>query len=156
MTHSAFNKTPFRWGCAWPGNRNLEKAYDDTDRQRARLEATLERLGERYDLGHIAKDRYLAKYDEIQKQLQQLVPVEDKVKNLDRFAQFLAHVADAWKEGTQEQRNRMASVLFERIWIEDNKVAEVKPRDELKPFLQLSWEEHLQKSNKRPRGDLNP
>jgi hypothetical protein len=50
----------------------------------------------------------------------------------------------------------MANVLFEQIWIEDNKVAEVKPRDELRSFFQLSYEEHLQKSNKRPRRDLNP
>ena len=73
-----------------------------------------------------------------------------------KLARFLANVADAWKEGTQEQKNRIANVLFEQIWIVDNKVTEVKPRDELKPFFQLSYEEHLQKSNKRPRGDSNP
>ncbi len=64
------------------------------------LKAVLERLGERYDWGHITKDKYLAEYDEIQKQLRQLAPEEDKVKNLDKFAHFLAHVANAWKEGT--------------------------------------------------------
>jgi hypothetical protein len=75
---------------------------------------------------------------------------------LEKLAHFLANVANAWKEGSQEQRNKMANVLFEEIWIEDNRVAAIKPRDELRPFFQLSYEEHLQKSNKRPRGDLNP
>ena len=134
-------------------HRKLEQAYDDTDKQRARLKTALERLGERYDWEHITKDQYLAEYDELQKQLKQLAPVEDKVKNLDQLANFLVHVADAWKMGTQEQLNRMANVLFEEIWIEDSRVVEVKPRDELKPFFQLSFEEYLKKSNWRPRGD---
>ncbi len=43
-----------------------------------------------------------------------------------------------------------------QVVVVDNKVTEVKPRDELRPFFQLSYEEHLQKSNKRPRGDSNP
>ena len=137
-------------------HHKLQSAYGDTDKQGARLEAMLEKLGKRYDWGHITQDKYLAEYNKIQKQLKQLAPAEDKVKNLDKFAHFLANVADAWKEGDREQRNRIANVLFMQIWIEDNKVVEVKPRDELKPFFLLSYEEHLKKSNKRPRGDLNP
>jgi site-specific DNA recombinase len=137
-------------------HRKLQSAYEDPDKRRARLEATLERLGKRYDWGHIKQDNYLAEYDEIQKQLRELVPAEDRIKNLDKLAHFLGNVADAWKEGNQEQRNKMAGVLFAQIWIEDNKVVEVKPRDELRPFFQLSYEEHLEKSKKRPRGDLNP
>ncbi len=70
----------------------------------------------------------------------------------EKLAYFLANVAEAWKEETQEQRNKMAHVLLEKIWIEDNKVVAIKPRDELRPFFQLSYEEHLKKSNKRPRG----
>lgn len=98
----------------------------------------------------------MAEYDELQKQLRQLAPAEEKVKNLDQLAHFLGHVSDAWKAGTQEQLNRMANVLFEQIWIEDSRVTEVKPREELKPFFQLSFENHLKKSIWRPRGDLNP
>ena len=136
--------------------RKLEEAYDDTDRQRARLKTALERLGERYDWGHITKNQYLAEHDELQKQLRQLAPAEEKVKNLDQLAHFLDHVSDAWKVGTQEQLNRMANVLLEQIWIEDSRVIEVKPRDELKTFFQLSFEEHLEKSIWRPRGGLAP
>ncbi len=39
----------------------------------------------------------------------------------------------------------MANVLFEQIWMVGNKVTGVKPRDELRPFFQLSYEEHLKK-----------
>lgn len=47
------------------------------------------------------------------------------IKEGEKLAHFLTKVADAWKEGTQEQRNKIASVLFEQIWIVDNKVTEM-------------------------------
>lgn len=58
-----------------------------------------------------------------------------------KLAHFLANVANVWKEASQEQRNELANTLFEQIWIEDNKVIGVEPREELKPFFQLSYEE---------------
>jgi site-specific DNA recombinase len=136
--------------------RKLQASYDDTVSRRNTLERRLQKIKELYKWGHMSKGEYLADYNEIQKELETLVTPDDRGKTLQKLAHFLANVADAWKEGTQEQRNKMANVLFEQIWIEDNKVAEVKPRDELRPFFQLSYEEHLQKSNKRPRGDSNP
>jgi len=58
-------------------HRSLEKAYEDTGRQRKRLEAALQWLGERYDWGHITKDEYLAKHDELQGQLRRLTPQKE-------------------------------------------------------------------------------
>jgi len=81
-----------------------------------------------------------------------MVP-DDKGKALEKLAHFVDNMPDAWKQGTQEQRNKMANVLFEQIWIEDNKVVAIKPTDQLRLFFQLSYEEHLKKSNKRPQGD---
>ena len=76
-------------------------------------------------------------------------------KTLDKLAHFLGNVVDAWKEATQEQRNKLASALFEQVWIEHNRVVGVKPREELKPFFQLSYEEYLKSSTcqlETPRG----
>ncbi len=39
--------------------------------------------------------------------------------------------------------NRLANALFEHIIIEHNKVVGVRPKAELRPFLRLSYEEHL-------------
>ena len=137
-------------------HRKLQASYDDTISRRSTLERRLQKVKELYKWGHVSKDGYFADYNEIQKELKTLTIPDDKGKTLEKLAHFLANVADAWKEGTQEQRNKMANLLFEEIWIEDNKVAAIKPTDELRPFFQLSYEEHLQKSNKRPRGDSNP
>lgn len=128
-------------------HRKLQSAYDDTEKQRARLNARLERIGERYDWGHMPKEKYLTQYEEIQKQLRALAPPEDKVKNLDRLAHFLSNVAEAWKEATQEQRNKLAKALFEEIWLENNRVVGVKPRPELEPFFRLSYEEFVHTSD---------
>lgn len=51
----------------------------------------------------------------------------------------MANVADAWKQATQEQRNKLARSLFEQIQIEDNRVLSVKPRPELEPFFKINF-----------------
>ena len=59
---------------------------------------------------------------------------------MERLAGFLANIADAWKQASQEQRNSLTRALFEQIRVEGNKVVCVKPRDELAPFFRLSYE----------------
>ena len=126
-------------------HRKLLAAYDDTINRQNTLERRLQKIKELYQWGHMSKDEYLADYSEIQKELKILTMPDDKGKTLEKLAHFLANVAEVWKEETQEQRNKMANVLLEEIWIEDNKVVAIKPRDELRPFFQLSYEEHLKK-----------
>ena len=136
-------------------HRKLTKAYENTKR-RAQLERRSEKIRDLYKWGHISKDEYLSEYSDIQSELKTITPPTNKTKTLERLAHFLSNVADAWKEGSPEQRNQMTNILFERIWIEDNKVTAVEPRSELRPFFQISYEEHIKKSMNRPRGDSNP
>jgi len=123
-------------------HRKLENAYDDAEKYRSQLQNRLLRLQEQYEWGHVAKDQYLDKHNEIKRELSAIVPVDD---NLDKLAHFLENVAEAWSEATQEQRNRLANALFESIIIEHDRVIAVKPRQELRPFFQLSYQESLQK-----------
>jgi len=132
-------------------HRKVTAAYDETEDKRRGLEASLARLKDQHRWGHIGQEEYLKEYRETELQLRQLSPVTSSEDNLKRLADFLANVAEAWREANQEQRNKLARVLFEQIWIEDSRVIEVKPRDELKTFFQLSFEEHLEKSIWRPR-----
>jgi len=43
--------------------------------------------------------------------------------------------------------NRLASALFEDIIIEHNRVVQVRPREDLRTFFRLSYEEHLKLSH---------
>ncbi len=120
------------------------------------LGCRLEKVKDMYKWGHMSKDEYLSDYDAIQRELKTLAIPGDKGKTLDKLAHFLSNVVKAWKGASQEQRNKLANTLFEQIWIEDNKAVGVKPREELKPFFQLSNEQYLKSSKWRPRGDSNP
>ena len=121
-------------------HRKLQAAYDDTDSQRARLEARLERMKELYGWGDITKEEYLAEREAIHKELKALAPIDEQGRDLYKLANFLTDVANAWDEADQEQRNKLARCLFQEVWIRDKEVVAVKPQPELKPFFDLNYE----------------
>ncbi len=124
--------------------RKLEVAYDDTQKRRTELEGRLERIKKLFTWGDIAEPDYLAQKETIQRELRSLEPPKDQ-KVLEQLAAFLKNVSLAWREASQEQRNRLNRQLFEEIWLTDKQVFAVKPRPELKPFFQFSFEEWRKK-----------
>ena len=137
-------------------HRKLESYYDDVSKRKEILENRLVRLKELYKWGHISKEQYVAEFEEAQRELGKISPIEDDNKVLDRLAHFLANVADAWKEATQEQRNKIARSLFEQIKVDDSKVILVKPRPELEPFFRLDFECHTRDIACDPGGIRTP
>ena len=137
-------------------HRRLQNAYQDPEKQRRHLQNRLQRIKDQYELEHIERKEYLRKYNSIQRELLSITPKDDDAKALGSLARFLNSVADAWREASQEQRNKLACTLFEEIRIGNSRVLAVKPREELKPFFQLSYEEHLKRSStetpEAPRG----
>ncbi len=121
-------------------HRKLMSAYDDVGKRKAMLEARHKKLTELYEWGHKSREEYLADYEEVQRELRQLAPVEDKSHQLERLAQFLSNVAAAWDEANQEQRNKLAKTLFDEIVVEDDKVVAAKPQPELEPFFKVDFE----------------
>ena len=89
---------------------------------------------------------------DIQKQLRLLSPIEVRDNRLEKLAQFLANVAEAWDEANQEQRNKLAKTLFDQIVVENNKVVAVKPRPELEPFFKLNLDCHKYEFSCDPDG----
>lgn len=131
----------------------LRSAYDDLDDRQKHIEATLKRLKEQHRWGHISRDEYLKEYKETQLQLRQLSPIDSGGDELRRLAGFLASVADAWRLASQEQRNKLARVLFDEIRLDNGgKVVAVKPRPELEPFFRLSYECHARDIGCDPGG----
>ncbi len=136
--------------------KTLESVYD-TQKQRPVLTTRLERLKELYEWGHKSKEEYLKEYREIKTQLDQLQPLQSKNDALDKLASFLNDISRAWEQATQEQRNRLVSVLFEAVWIGSKKVIGVTPRQEFKPFFDLKYEGMSNGvMHWRPRRDSNP
>ena len=142
-------------------HRKLQEVYDDSDNRRVNLEVRLHRIKELYSWGDITKEQYVIERDAITRELNAITPNKEQGKTLDKLAQFLANVADAWDVANQEQRNKIARCLFQEVWIKDKEVIAVRPQPELKPFFELNheaMEERLSQSfgKWRPRGDSNP
>lgn len=131
----------------------LRKAYDDVENRRKHIESSLRRLKEQYRWGHMSRDEYLKEYREAELQLRQLSPYESREDELGRLAGFLANVADAWRTASQEQRSKLARVLFDEVKLDSGgKVVAVKPRPELEPFFRISYEYHARDIGYDPGG----
>jgi len=126
-------------------HKKLQNAYADTHAERTKLIARLERVKKLYSWGDLKEEHYLKEKDDITKELQLLTPPEEKSKVLDQLAEFLINVSEAWKEADQDQRNRFSRQLFQEIWVKDKQVVAVKPRPELEPFFQMSYEDWMKK-----------
>ena len=135
-------------------HRKLHSTYSnmEIEKERATLETRLKRVKDMYEWGHKSRDEYLRDYERIQQQLRLLLPLEIRDSSLEKLAAFLANVGQAWDEANQEQRNKIAKTLFEKILVEDNKVVAVKPRPELEPFFRLNLECHSKDIASDPDG----
>ena len=96
-----------------------------------------ERVKNLYRWGDMAEGEYLAERERLQRELKRLAPPDGEGKELEKLAQFLRSVADAWREADQPQRNRLARTVFEEVWIKDLEVIAVKPREGFEPFFSL-------------------
>jgi hypothetical protein len=134
--------------------KKLQAAYD-IDGRRKGLEAQLSKLVELYKWGHKTRAEYLADYNAIKRQLQQLTPINEDV--LEKLASFLENITTAWDKATQEHRNRLCKYLLESIWIKDKMIVGVIPQPEFIPFFELQYDGSSNYTLVvRPRGDLNP
>ena len=131
-------------------HKKLHATYDETEKEQTRLKAQLERLKKLFAWGDFSEKQYLAEKEKALEALRALTPPETKSRVLEGLAEFLKNVAKAWREVNQEHRNKLARQLFDEIWVKDKQVIAVKPRPELKPFFQLSYEEYLKSSTCQP------
>jgi hypothetical protein len=133
-------------------HRKLLDNYDIEKEQR-QLTARLDRVKDLYKWGDITVEEYQRDKDQIQRELAKLTPFQDSSDTLQRLAELLGSVANAWERATQEQRNMLARCVFQEIWIKDKDVVAVKPQPEFKPFFAMNWEEYSKIMKIRPRGD---
>jgi hypothetical protein len=132
-------------------HRKLEAAYDNTNEERARWEAQLDRIKKLYKWGDISEEEYRRERQAVQREMVALTP-ETRQTNPDKLAEFLTNIGEAWRAASAEQKNKLARTLFQEIWIKDNQVVAVKPQPELEPFFEFNYEEFVNKvMKKRPR-----
>jgi hypothetical protein len=74
--------------------------------------------------------------DRIERTLAQLHPVERPADQLDALATYVQSLPAAWADADQRQRNEMATILYEEVWVDGPRAEYVKPRPELESLFQ--------------------
>lgn len=120
--------------------RKMQGAEQGSVHKRKQLEARLGRLKELYGWGHLQREDYLSEYEAVHRELEALKPETDRARHLERLAHFLKDVAAAWRDADHGQRNKLASAIFQQVWVKDNRVIGVRPLPELEPFFRLNHE----------------
>ncbi len=130
-------------------HKRLQEAYDDTEEQRGRLLARLERLKSLFVWGDLRESKYLAEKREIGRQLHAFTVHDDHSEILERLAVFLRDLSQAWERANPEQRNRLLRQLLDEVWFRDDRVVAVRPRVDFEPFFKLSFEEWLKQQHEQ-------
>jgi site-specific DNA recombinase len=109
------------------------------DKQRQDLENKLKRFKRLYAWGDLSEVEYREQRDQVRSELAALPPTTSSRREmLERLAAYLQDVGKAWRDATQEQRNRLARTLFEGIRVENHMIKGVTPHIEFTPLLVLS------------------
>jgi hypothetical protein len=112
-----------------------DRAEDEREWQQPR--SRLERLKELYSWNDLTREEYQTEGAAMERELAQLEPVERRDARLSVLADYLDSVPTAWADATPAQRNELASISYESIWVDGPVVEYVKPRPELEPLFQL-------------------
>jgi site-specific DNA recombinase len=113
------------------------RSHDNIDEQRRHLHARLARLKDLYAWGDLTREEYEAERDTVERELARLVPAEQRTAQLERLAAYVQSLPVAWQDATPQQRNQLANVIYEEIWVDGPVVEYVKPRPEVEPLFQV-------------------
>ena len=117
----------------------------DPEMQRARLEARLERQRDMYDLGDWTKERYLQTRQKVLHELALLTVKTASEEHLDvlvHLGGYVRQLQQAWQDADQGQRQILLRTLFEKLWVQGERIVAVTPMAQFAPFFQLMQEEY--------------
>lgn len=127
----------------------------ETAQRRAALEERLRRSRDLYELGDLTRPEYMARRDAINAELATSAPgpVPDQAQRvLEDFSIF-------WrKESDPAAKRQLLSLIFERVWLDEQRVVAVQPKAPFAPFFQQRPTEAAGKTvcKERERRDSNP
>jgi site-specific DNA recombinase len=134
----------------------------DTAQRRASLEERLHRSRDLYELGDLARPEYMARRDAINTELATLAP--EPIPDLDQARQVLDDFSIFWSRETDPAAKRqLLSLIFERVWLDEQRVVAVQPKCPFLPFFEGQANQANARETatsgvckKRERRDSNP
>jgi site-specific DNA recombinase len=106
-----------------------------TTKRRAALEERLRRMRDLYELGDLHRAEYVARRDAINAELSALTPAP--VPDLDQARQVLEDFTIFWtREADPTAKRQFLSLIFENVWLDQNRIVAVQPKPPFLPFFQ--------------------
>ncbi|MHB1537928.1 MAG: hypothetical protein ACYCUM_12375 [Solirubrobacteraceae bacterium] len=99
----------------------------ETSERRAALAERLARARDLYELGDLPRAEYMARRDTINAELATLAP--QPIPDLNQPHQVLEDFSIFWRgESDPAAKRQLLSLIFERVWLDDQRVVAVRPR----------------------------
>ena len=111
---------------------------DDRATRRAQIEARLQRIKELYGWNDLSKSDYVAERDRLRRELETLRDDDSAATLIEATAALLADTRATWASADQEQRNKLARLLFQEVRLRDDRVVGLVPTPEFAPFFRLA------------------
>ena len=125
--------------------------------RRAALEERLRRARDLYELGDLTRPEYMARREAINTELAASAP--GPLPDLDQAQQVLEDFSIFWQKETDPAAKRqLLSLIFERVWLDEQRVIAVQPKPSFAPFFENQPLETAGKAvcKERERRDSNP
>lgn len=118
--------------------------FTQFDKQRQTLENRLKRAKKMFEWNDHSPEDYKAQRDQVQMELAALPPsITSQKETVERLANYLQSIGKAWREGNQEQKQRLAQTLFNSNRVENDTIKGVTPQIEFTPLLVLNQLEQM-------------
>jgi Recombinase/Recombinase zinc beta ribbon domain len=128
-----------------------------TTAQRAALEERLHRARDLYEIGDLTRPEYIARRDAINNEL--ATHTTDPIPDLDQAQRVLEDFTIFWRgEQNPAAKRQLLSLIFERVWLDEQKVVAVRPKPSFVPYFQNPPLESAANGvrKERERRDSNP
>ena len=107
----------------------------ETAKRRSALEERLRRMRDLYEIGDLPRTEYLARRDTIHAELSALAP--DPTPDLHQARKVLEDFTIFWqKETDPDAKRQFLNLIFEGVWLDENRVVAVQPKPSFLPFFE--------------------
>jgi hypothetical protein len=116
-------------------NPTATREDSQTTKHHAALEERLRRIRDLYELGDLHRAEYIARRDAINTELSALTP--GPIPDLDQARRVLKDFTIFWaKEHDPANKRQFLTLIFENVWLDQNRIIAVQPKQPFLPFFQ--------------------
>ena len=116
-------------------NRTATSEDSQTTKRRAAREERLRRMRDLYQVGDLHRAEYVARREAINAELSALMPAP--IPDLDQAQAVLEHFTIFWqKEADATAKRQLLSLIFENVWLDQDRVVAVQPKPSFLAFFQ--------------------